>query len=300
MVTPGIAWPQKTREIHNHHMDSTFWNGFEFRPDDIIIGTHIKSGTTWVQQIVSQLIWKGATGLPVAQMSPWIDLRIPGKKIKLAAIKAQSHRRFMKTHLPVDALVFSPMAKYIYIARDGRDIVWSLYNHHTNASDYYYEAVNDTPGRIGPPLGKPADSARQYFLDWLDRDGHPYWPFWENIYSWWNIRNLPNVLLLHYARLKQDTPGEIRRIAGFLDIPIDKDTWPLILAHSSMEYMRDNGNKIVPIEGAFWTHGAKTFIHKGTNGRWKDTLTHEDNHRYLKTAEAKLGAECARWLETGE
>lgn len=281
-------------------MDSTFWNGFEFRDDDIIIGTHIKSGTTWVQQIVSQLIWKGEEGLPVAQMSPWIDLRVPGKETKLAAMAAQTHRRFMKTHLPADALVFSPKAKYIYIARDGRDVVWSLYNHHSNASAYYYQTVNDTPGRIGPPLGKPVDSVQLYFQDWLDKDGYPYWPFWENIKSWWDIRQIPNVLLLHYANLKQDTPGEIRRIAEFLDIRIENNTWPLILEHSSMEYMRAHGDKIVPLEGAFWTNGARTFINKGTNGRWKDTLTDEENCRYLKTAEAKLGAECARWLATGE
>ena len=48
-------------------------------------------------------------------------------------VEAQTHRRFLKTHLPVDALVFSEKAKYIYIGRDGRDVVWSLYNHHANA-----------------------------------------------------------------------------------------------------------------------------------------------------------------------
>ncbi len=102
------VWPKKTRELYNHHMDSTFWNGFPFREDDIVIGTHIKSGTTWVQQIVTQLIWNGAEDLPVAQLSPWIDLRVPEKAVKLAAVEAQAHRRVLKTHLPVDALVFSP------------------------------------------------------------------------------------------------------------------------------------------------------------------------------------------------
>ena len=55
-----IAWPKKTREIHNHHFDSTIWNDFQFRNDDIIIATYAKSGTTWMQQIVSQLIFNGA------------------------------------------------------------------------------------------------------------------------------------------------------------------------------------------------------------------------------------------------
>ena len=38
--------PQKTREVNNHHMDSTVWNDVKFRPDDIVIATYSKSGTT--------------------------------------------------------------------------------------------------------------------------------------------------------------------------------------------------------------------------------------------------------------
>jgi aryl sulfotransferase len=164
------AFPVKIREFHSHHFDSTIWNGFKFRDDDIVIATYAKSGTTWVQQIIAQLIFDGADDLPVAEMSPWLDLRVPPKEIKLAAIEAQSHRRFLKTHLPVDALEFSPRAKYIYIARDGRDVVWSLYNHHATANDLWYQVMNDSPGRVGPPIGRPPESVRQYFLEWLDRD----------------------------------------------------------------------------------------------------------------------------------
>ncbi len=299
-VDSKFVWPRKTREVHNHHMDSTYWNDFTFRDDDIVIGTHIKSGTTLVQQIVSQLLWNGAEGLPVAQLSPWIDLRFPSKEEKLEIVEAQTHRRFIKTHLPVDALVFSPKAKYIYIGRDGRDVVWSLYNHHSDASDFYYETVNDTPGRVGPPLGPPKSSIRHYFLDWLARDGFPYWPFWENIKSWWDIRALPNLLLLHYKNLAEDMPGQIKRIAAFLDIEIDPAVRPTILHHCTLDYMRENGEKIVPIEGKFWTRGAKTFINKGVNGRWRDTLTPGDNEAYERVAREKLGEECAEWLASAK
>ena len=219
-------WPSKTRELHNHHFDSTIWNEFQFRDDDIVIGTYAKSGTTWTQQIVSQLIFQGAEGLEVAEMSPWLDLRVPPKEVKLPAVEAQQHRRFLKTHLPVDALVFSPRAKYLYIGRDGRDVVWSMYNHHANANELWYQVLNDTPGLVGPPIGRPPADVRQYFLDWLERDGHPFWPFWENIRSWWAIRHLPNVLMLHFAELKADMPGQIRRIAAFLDIEIDESRFP--------------------------------------------------------------------------
>ena len=39
MTQATISWPKKTREFHNHHFDSTIWNAFHFRPDDIIIAT---------------------------------------------------------------------------------------------------------------------------------------------------------------------------------------------------------------------------------------------------------------------
>ena len=285
--------------MHSHHFDSTIWNDVRFRDDDIIISTYAKSGTTWVQQIVSQLIFKGQAGLPVAEMSPWLDLRVPPKHIKLAEIEKQTHRRFLKTHLPVDALVFSPKARYIYIGRDGRDVVWSMYNHHANANRSWYEALNDTPGRIGPPIEPPPDSIRQYFNDWLARDGHPFWPFWENIRSWWEIRALPNVLLLHFENLKKDMPGEIRRVADFLGIAVEEEKWLDILKHCSFDYMKANATATVPLGGAFWDGGAQTFINKGVNGRWREVLSAEENAAYENRAAMELGQPCARWLASG-
>ena len=145
-----VSVPQKTREMQNWICDSTRWNDFEYRDGDIVIGTWSKAGTTWLQQIVGQLVFEGAEGIPVFDVAAWIDMRIFPKDDMLAMFEAQTHRRFMKTHLPVDALMFSPQAKYIYIGRDGRDVLWSWYNHHANFSPMAYEMMNDTPGLVGP------------------------------------------------------------------------------------------------------------------------------------------------------
>jgi aryl sulfotransferase len=298
-MTQEIDWPIKKREFHNHHFDSTIWNDFQFRDDDIVIATYAKAGTTWMQQIIAQLMFDGDPDLEVAEMSPWMDLRVPPKEIKLPVVEAQTDRRFLKTHLPVDALLFSPKAKYIYISRDGRDVVWSMYNHHTNANQTWYDALNETPGRVGPPIEPPPDNVRQYWQDWLDRDGHPFWPFWENVRSWWQIRHLPNVLLVHFANLKRDMPGEIRRIAEFLDIPINDANWPAILEHCSFEWMKNNATKSTPLGGAFWDAGAEVFINKGVNGRWSEILTTKECSDYEQLAETELGSECSRWLATG-
>ena len=66
MSDSTTPWPTKTREYHTHHFDSTVWNDLRFRDDDIVISTHSKSGTTWLQQIVAQLLFNGDADLEVA------------------------------------------------------------------------------------------------------------------------------------------------------------------------------------------------------------------------------------------
>jgi aryl sulfotransferase len=299
-MADNVSWPNKTRELQNHHFDSTVWNELDFRDDDIVISTYAKAGTTWMQQIIAQLLFDGDPDLSVAEMSPWVDLRIPPKEVKLPMLEAQAHRRFMKTHLPVSALQFSRQAKYIYIGRDARDVVWSLYNHHVNANQKWYDALNDTPGRVGPPIERPGGDVRQYWKEWLLNDGFPFWSFWDNVRSWWEIRDLPNVLMVHYSDLKRDMPARIRAISEFLDIKVNESKWQQILDHCSFDWMKENATKSVPLGGAFWDAGAQTFIHKGINGRWTATLSSEESAEFEELAEERLGKECARWLVSGD
>ena len=288
--------PTKTREVQHALMDSTIWNAFTYRPDDIVIASWSKSGTVWVQQIVGQLLFEGAPDVPVADMSVWVDMVFPPKEEKLAHLEAQQHRRFLKTHLPADALPFSPTARYVYTARDGRDVVWSLYNHHASFTDEFYAMVNERPGRIGPPLPRPPDSIREYFHEWLDRDGYPFWSFWESVRSWWELRHLPNVRLQHFNALKADMEGEMRSLAVFLEIPIDESHWNDIVRHCSFDYMRNHAPNSIPLGGRIWKDGARSLIYKGVNGRWRDVLTAADVERYERVAREQLGEACASWL----
>ena len=299
-MADAIQWPEKTRELESNHFDSPVWNDFPFREDDIIIATYAKTGTTWVQQILAQMMFDGREDLPVAEMSPWLDLRVPPRDVRLEMVENQDFRRFMKTHLPVDALVFSQKAKYIYIARDGRDVLWSLYNHHSAANDVWYQAINDTPGLVGPPIGKPNPDIRAYYHEWLEKDGYPFWSFWENIRTWWEIRDLPNVNLIHFQALKDDMPGEMRKIAAFLDIKIDETKWDDIVEHCTFDYMKKNATASTPLGGAFWDGGADDFVYKGVNGRWRDVLSDEESQKYEELAREKLGEDCANWLKTGQ
>ncbi|MDP6174381.1 MAG: hypothetical protein QGF09_09460, partial [Rhodospirillales bacterium] len=61
-----------------------------------------------------------------------------------------------------------------------------------------------------------------------------------------------------------------------------------------------NATLSTPLGGVVFEGGAKTFINKGTNNRWRDTLTEEDNQAYEARAIQELGPDCAHWLATGE
>ena len=293
------TWPAKTRDLHNHHMDSTIWDRFAFRDDDVVVATYAKSGTTWTQQIIGQLVFGGDPAVQINAMSPWLDLRVMPPET-MAQLEAQTHRRIIKTHLPLDALTFSPKARYLYVARDGRDVLWSLYNHHAQGNDLWYQLLNETPGRVGPPIGRPDPDIRRYFLHWLENDGQPFWSYWENIATWWAARDLPNVRLVHFNALKADPEGEIRSIADFLGCDIAEDLWPTILEHCSFEWMKAHAENVAPLGGAIFDGGARSFINKGVNGRWRDVLTAEDSARYEAKALAELGSDCAYWLATGQ
>jgi aryl sulfotransferase len=280
-------------------VDSARWNDFKFRDGDIIIATWGKSGTTWTQQIVSQLVFNGEEGIDVSMLSPWVDLRtVPQEAVD--ALEFQTHRRFVKTHLPVDALVISPKAKYIYIGRDGRDAAWSAYNHFATGTPELFEGINSLPGREGPPLERPTGSAHDFWLDWLAHDGTPLWPFWEHVRGWWAIQHQPNVKLLHFNDLKRDLPSQIRGIADFLDIDIDESRFPAIVEHCTFDYMKAHAPLVSPGGGVGWEGGASTFINKGTNGRWTEVLSAEESSAYEARAVAELGPDCAHWLKTGE
>ena len=287
--TPTIAWPRKQRDTVHPFIDSTRWDGFEFRDDDIVVSTYSKSGTTLMQQILAQLVFHGDPEVFGMAISPWIEATgIDG----LAMARAQTHRRFLKTHLPLEELVYSPKAKYIYIGRDPRDVAWSLHNHFTGFRKEAFAGLDDAP-----PMTTPAD-VRQFYHDFLaDRLKH-HVPFWVHAQGWWDARRLPNLLTLHYADLIADLPAHIRKVAAFLDIPVEEAMLPVMASHCSIAHMRkvaagdENLNR-------FFQRGAQTFINKGTNGRWRDILSAEEIDKCDHIAAQKLTPDCAAWLRNG-
>jgi len=304
----NAARPVRNRVYRNHHLDSRRWDAVKFRPDDIVISTSYKSGTTWTQRIVSLLIF-GARRLPapLGFLSPWIDARffpIPLDQI-VVAIDAQDHRRFLKSHLPLDALPWDDRVRYICVGRDGRDVFMSLANHYAAYTDFALQALNSGPDFVGETFRRCPDDIHELYDGWIHRASFPWehdgWPMWSHftqVQSFWNFRHLTNVHFVHYADLKADLLGEMRRIADFLGITVPTETWPALVEGASFEAMKrealENDELALSFEG-----GANRFFFKGTNGRWRDVLTPDELTEYDKAVTRALTKDCASWLERG-
>lgn len=297
--TPANAWSVPPRRVQNHTLDSTRWHDFRFRPGDVVIASWAKAGTSWVQQIVGQLIFDGDETVPTLVVSPWIEHRAFSKRIVFEMLETQRHRRFVKSHLPADALVYSRSAKYIYIGRDGRDVIWSWYQHHKSLRPEAYEQLNAGLDGTCEPLSPPAPSFEICFRDWLDRDGFPLWPFWSHVRSWWALRYLPNVLLVHFNDLKADLPGQIRAISEFLEQDVSEEILRRVTEHSSFEYMKRNASRLSPFLDTIFVNGAGSLVNRGKTGAWAEVLSEADLRKYQRAVETNLSPDCAAWLESG-
>ncbi len=305
MPMPNL--PQRKHIYQNHHMDSTRWDYFASRNDDIVIATSYKAGTTWTQAIVAHLLFQDGQ-FPAAPFAaaPWLDMRIFPLELVLNKLKAQAHRRFIKTHLPLDGLLYNEKIKYLYIARDARDVFMSLWNHYTGMKDETRMLMNILPGREGDELPPPPDDMHAFWRGWITRgafswesDGWPYWSHLSNVQSWWDFRHLPNIELFNYSDMLADTEGEIRRMASYLEIDVSDSALSGIVKAVSFTEMKRQGELYAPGGGELWKGGAKTFLHKGTNGRWRDVLSDEELAQYDAACDRVLSTECRAWLENG-
>jgi aryl sulfotransferase len=295
-----------TRPVRSRIFDSARWDEFPVRADDIVIATYPKCGTTWMQRIVGMLVFGSAEPFPMHDVSPWPDFRLIPPEAILQLSAGQSHRRFLKSHLPFDALPHYRGVKYIHVARDGRDAAMSFYNHKAN---YTPETAGKMLGisRDDPKFGDsfafvPSDPS-DHFHNWLvgDEDalGDPGASYFGIENSFWAARQEPDVLLVHFNDLKADREGEMRRIAEFLDIEIAGALWPELVEAAGFDAMKNASEVLMPRAAYAWKGGGKTFLNKGTNGRWHDVYSAEDLALYDERVTDEFSPALAAWCEHG-
>jgi aryl sulfotransferase len=283
-----------TAEYRDIVSDSRRWENFEPRPGDIFVCTPPKCGTTWTQTIVAMLLFPdGNLPGPVVHLAPWLEARFLPVDEVLAILAPQTHRRSIKSHTPADGIPMRSDASYIVVGRDGRDAFMSFVNHIANmredrVMELIASAVEDG---IEPRPIPPVDDIHGFFASWLDSGA-----LFHFMTTYWKYRDQPNVLFVHYDDLKENTEKEVRRIAGFLGIAIEEAHLPGILERVSFDWMRNHGEQIGDFDQLF-TGGVKSFLFKGTNGRWRDVLSEAELASYERRSRELLPPDCKAWLD---
>ncbi|HEV2364702.1 MAG TPA: sulfotransferase domain-containing protein [Caulobacteraceae bacterium] len=301
------------RRVLSPVTDSARWEHFSPRDGDIVIATYAKCGTTWMQRIVDLLVFASPEVRPVSDLAPWFDSTIFNPlEEDLATLEAQRHRRFVKSHLPFDALPVWDGVSYIHVGRDGRDARLSWKNHQQGMTPEFVGrvvanamAIAQAGGDPGGPPPPPAEDPRQYLLDWMDglerdaRDANLGDHFFEFEATYWRERARKNLLLVHYDDLNRDLEGEMRRIADFLSIDIEPAVMSELARAASFAAMKKDGEALIPGIGRAFDRGAERFINQGRSGRWREVLSEEDAQRYAAIARRSASPGLAAWLERG-
>eukprot|EP01084_Bolivina_argentea_P258261 435334_1 len=287
-------------------VDSTRWNEITMKENEPVVVTPMKAGTTLVIEIIAQLykikglhneqeqsvhgkhIWPESNRLPIENVNQIINEKRRNGDIII-----------WKSHLAAETLNFSPNNKYIFIGRDYRDMIWSLYNHHINYTHETYKALF---GKDKPLMDNYMEM--DLWNDMLNKpdainnpDGFVYWSLLWVVGSWWKCRNLPNVKLLHYNDLMNNLSAQIAEIAMFLNIDVGLGEICDVAELCSMQNMRKRGSSVAD---KMWKGGINTFIYKGTNERWVNDLTNDDIEQYRLLASRYMSDNAVYWLETGK
>ncbi|XP_054711261.1 sulfotransferase ssu-1-like [Uloborus diversus] len=170
---------------------------FEPKPGDIIIATYPKCGTTWMQNLVLNILRK-AKPLDHPRdfflASPFLD-QLGGEDSEKMMIRPGTY----KTHLPFHKVPWLEEAKYIYVARNPKDCCVSFYYH-----------MRDIPGY------QFSDNTFNDFLNLFLRGQLEFNDYFGHLLSWYNNRNKSNVFFTTYEHMQKDLRTVAVDVATFL------------------------------------------------------------------------------------
>ncbi len=300
-----------TRRYHGFFADSARWERFALRPDDIVITTPSKCGTTWMQHIVGMLVLdRTDLDAPISSLSPWLDMLTRTDDEVFALLDAQRHRRFIKTHTPLDGLPLDDEVTYLAVIRHPLDVALSDRDHHANTDTDQARALRlAATGTLPAPAAgrdaEPDDDAA--YLRWfigndLEPTGSgPYGlaDYCQQVRTYWEARDQPNVHLFHYADLWADRDAQMRRVAACLGIAVDEARWPTFVAAASLESMRADADRTAPEADRDLWHDPALFFRQGGRRNWDELLDADDldsfHHRLAEGA-----GDAAAWILHGQ
>jgi hypothetical protein len=276
--------------------DSDRWCGFEFRPGDIVISTRSKHGTTWVQMICALLVFQAPDlPAPLWELSPWLDWLVEPREEVVARLEAQRHRRFIKTHTPLDGVPLDDRATYVVVARNPLDAAVSLYHQAANLDRERLEQLmgRRPPARPRPPLDAGLSA-------WIEAGADPLQELdslpgvLRHLTDAWERRAQPNVVLVHFDDLVEDLDGEMRRLAARVAIDVPDAAWPGLVHAAGFDAMRERADDLAPGRGVLIDPMA--FFRRGSSGAAADVLGRTGLARYQARAAALAPPDLLAWL----
>ncbi|MBL8447834.1 MAG: sulfotransferase domain-containing protein [Zoogloeaceae bacterium] len=170
------------------------------RPDVLVLSVG-KSGRTWLRVLINKYLAL-RFGVPFALDDlAGADRRIPSIGYEHEQWSHQAlaswHERWRGKFLVPPAVL--ARKRVIIIFRDPRDVVVSLYHQNQKRSQ---RRVDCSLAEFIRLSGRGVEGIVAVMNAWRER-----------------LRNHPHCLWIRYESLRQDTAGELRRIADFLDLP---------------------------------------------------------------------------------
>ncbi len=263
------------------------WLLANFRPrsTDILITTAPKAGTTWMQQILYQIISGGDDGFEsIFDVVPWLECPRKNKSREetLQEYDAMGDPRVFKTHCTYEQTPGNDRVRIILTSRDPRDCCISFYHHIMDMTE---------EGRAMAGVTAPA-TFDEYFTKWM-----AFGSWFRNVRSWWPHRDDPNVLWLRYEDMKEDLEMTLDRILDFLGHELTPTQRERVLEHSSFAWMKKNAGRFTRIcdwgVNLFKPGG---FIRKGQIGGYRALMSPEQEQRILARAQAMLEPACLDFL----
>jgi aryl sulfotransferase len=289
--------------------DSRRWRWFSARAGDIVISSPPKSGTTWMQMICALLVFQRSTfDRSLDRISPWLEMQTRDISDVIADLDAQQHRRFIKSHTPLDGLPEDEGITFICVGRDPRDVALSWADHSNNIDLVALFTARDRA------VGN--EDLAEMYRDWEPPPVDPLARFWRwvddstradltraslastmhHLATFWEMREQPNVVLVHYADLRRDLEAEMRRIAQRLDIDIDEDRLPELVAAAGFDRMRERADELAPDSTQGIMQSNQAFFHSGRKGQWREMLDDAGCRRYAERVAQLAPTDLIEWV----